>query len=339
MSTARFLRDLVGRADGNDFAAADAGAGAEVDQVVGGPHRVFIVFDDDDRVAQVAEFGKRIEQTLVIARMEADRWFVENVEHADEAATDLAGEADALRFAAGKRWRGAFERKVFEADVEQEAEAAADFFEHLVGDLFFVSFEHQLGEELDGIGNRPVRTLRAAFACRFSAKRGLAVWMVTAQACGFSRLPAQSGQRMTLMYCSSWRICVVLLLVLYFSSSSGIRPSKMPPYFWAALPARQVYVMCSSPVPQSQISRCFCVSSRPRLFEQCAFVEAELALHCFGDAAIDVSLPATEIFPRADELDAALLERLRLVGHKSIGIEAEELAEAVAGEAHAVAGC
>ena len=42
-----------------------------------------------------------------------------------------------------------------------------------------------------------------------------------------------------------------------------------------------------------------------------------------------------EIFPGADELDAALLERLRVVGDESIGIEAEELAEAVAGEAHA----
>ena len=38
-----------------DFAAAHAGAGAEVDDVVGGPHRVFVVLDDDDRVAHVAQ--------------------------------------------------------------------------------------------------------------------------------------------------------------------------------------------------------------------------------------------------------------------------------------------
>ena len=115
--TAWFFGDLVGGAEGDDFAAADAGAGAEVDEVVGGPHRVFVVFDDDDRVAEVAEFGERIEQALVVARVEADRGFVEDVEHADEAAADLAGEADALRFAAGERGGGAFEREVFEADV------------------------------------------------------------------------------------------------------------------------------------------------------------------------------------------------------------------------------
>ena len=94
----------------DDFAAADAGAGAEVDDVVGGPHRVFVVLDDDDRVAQVAERRERVEQAVVVARVEADRGFVEDVEHADEPAADLAGEADALRFAAGERGGGAVER-------------------------------------------------------------------------------------------------------------------------------------------------------------------------------------------------------------------------------------
>ena len=50
-----FASNFVGGAGGDDFAAADAGAGAEVDEVVGGPHRVFVVFDDDDGVAHVAE--------------------------------------------------------------------------------------------------------------------------------------------------------------------------------------------------------------------------------------------------------------------------------------------
>ena len=80
---ARFASDFIRVADGDDFAAADAGAGAEVDEVIGGPHGVFVVFDDDDRVAEVAQVGQRIEQALVVARVEADRGFVENVKHAD----------------------------------------------------------------------------------------------------------------------------------------------------------------------------------------------------------------------------------------------------------------
>ena len=199
-----FVGDFVGSAEGDDFAAADAGAGAEVDEVVGGPHRVFVVLDDDDRVAEVAELGERVEQALVVARVEADRGFVEDVEHADEAAADLAGEADALRFAAGERGGGAVEREVVEADVLQEAEAAADFFQDFGGDQFVVAFELQLAEELGGVGDREIADFGQRCGAGRSAKRGLAVWIVTAQACGLSRRPAQSGQRMMLMYCSSW---------------------------------------------------------------------------------------------------------------------------------------
>ena len=84
-------------AGGDDLAAAHAGAGAEIDDVVGRPHRVFVVLDDDDRVAQVAQLRERVEQPVVVARVQADRRLVENVEHADQAAADLAGQADALR--------------------------------------------------------------------------------------------------------------------------------------------------------------------------------------------------------------------------------------------------
>ena len=136
----------------DDLAAAHAGAGAEVDDVVGGPHRVFVVLDDDDRVAQVAQLGERVEQPLVVARVQADRRLVEDVEHADQAAADLAGQADALRLAAGERRGGAVEREVFEADVVQEAEPAADFLEHFGGDQLLVAVELELGEELDRVG-------------------------------------------------------------------------------------------------------------------------------------------------------------------------------------------
>ena len=150
---ALLFADLVERACDDDLAAAHAGAGAEVDDVVGGPHRVFVMLDDDDRVAQVAQPFERAEQAIVVARMQADRRFVENVEHADQAAADLAGEANALRFAAGERRRGAVEREVFEADVGEEAEPAADFFEHFGGDGLLRGVELELAEEIDGVGD------------------------------------------------------------------------------------------------------------------------------------------------------------------------------------------
>ena len=91
------------RALGDDLAAVDAGAGADVDDVIGGQDRVLVVLDDDDGVADVAQVLERAEQAVVVALMQPDRRLVEHVEHAREARADLRGEADALRFTARQR--------------------------------------------------------------------------------------------------------------------------------------------------------------------------------------------------------------------------------------------
>ena len=51
--------DVVGRALGDHLAAVDAGAGADVDDVVGLHDGVLVVLDDDHRVADVAQVLER----------------------------------------------------------------------------------------------------------------------------------------------------------------------------------------------------------------------------------------------------------------------------------------
>ena len=109
---------------GDDLAAVDAGAGADVDHVVGGADRVLVVLDHDHGVAEVAQALQRLQQPGVVALVQADRGLVEHVEHADEARADLRGEADALALAAGERARGARQGQVVEPDVDQELRAA-----------------------------------------------------------------------------------------------------------------------------------------------------------------------------------------------------------------------
>ncbi len=92
------------------------------------------MLDDDDRVAHVAQPGERVEQPVVVAGMQTDRGLVENVEHADQAATDLPGQADALRFSARQGGGRAAQGQIVEPDVEQKAEPAANLLEHLGGD-------------------------------------------------------------------------------------------------------------------------------------------------------------------------------------------------------------
>ena len=70
--------------------------------------------------------AQRLEQARVVARVEADRGLVEDVEHADERGADLRGQADALALAARERLRDAIEREVVEPDVDEEAEPRDD---------------------------------------------------------------------------------------------------------------------------------------------------------------------------------------------------------------------
>ena len=294
------LATLAGRAVRDDFAAAHAGAGAEIDDVVGRPHRVFVVLDDDDRVAHVAQLRERVEQPVVVARVQADRRLVEDVQHADQAAADLAGQANALRLAAGERRGRAVERQIVEPHVRQEAEPAANFLEHFGGDqLAACRSRSQLAEELDRVGDRQGADLgqRACRADRRTLRcaRGDASPL---RACGFSRC-AVALRRSASRACTfraAAAACLLLRSCGIADSSSGMMPSKWPPYFWPDGPCRQVKVMCSSPVPHSQISCSAGSTFAPGRLEHRARRAARLAmLDRVGHALIDVPLPAAHV--------------------------------------------
>ena len=86
-----------------------AGAGADVDDVVGRAHGLLVVLDDEHGVAEVAQAQQRVDEAPVVALVQADAGLVEDVEHADQRRADLRGQADALRLAAARAWprRGA----------------------------------------------------------------------------------------------------------------------------------------------------------------------------------------------------------------------------------------
>ena len=147
--------EVVDVAFGDDVAAVDAGAGADVEHVIGGADGVLVVLDHDDGVAEVAQAFERFEQAGVVALVQADGGLVQHIEHAGEAGADLRGEADALALAAGERAGGAAEGEIVEADVDQELEPLADFLEHAAGDLVLFVGEvlRQLGDPVAGLAH------------------------------------------------------------------------------------------------------------------------------------------------------------------------------------------
>ncbi len=80
-----------------------AGAGADIDHIIGGEHGILVMLDHDHGVAEVAQPPERAEQALIVALVQADGGLVQHIEHAGQAGADLAGEADALALAAGQR--------------------------------------------------------------------------------------------------------------------------------------------------------------------------------------------------------------------------------------------
>ena len=107
---AGFAGDVGPGANSDDFASSNAGAGSEIDDVVGSTHRLFIMLDHDDRVSLVSQSMKSFEKSAVVARVKTDGGFVKHVEHADQSAADLTGQANPLSFSSRKSVRAAVER-------------------------------------------------------------------------------------------------------------------------------------------------------------------------------------------------------------------------------------
>ena len=91
-----------GRAFGEQGAAMNAGAGAEVDDPVGARHQFVVVLDDEQGVTFIAEREEGFDESVVVAGVQADGGLVENVKDAGQVGAELGGQADALGFTAGK---------------------------------------------------------------------------------------------------------------------------------------------------------------------------------------------------------------------------------------------
>ncbi len=121
--------DFARSAGGHQLPAQAAGAGSEIDHVIGALDGFGIVLHHQHRVAEIAQTRERIEQAVVIARVQPDGRLVQNIQHAAKLGADLRRQADALRFAARKRGGGTRQAQVIETDGGEKLQAVADLFD------------------------------------------------------------------------------------------------------------------------------------------------------------------------------------------------------------------
>src|SRR5690348_6762865 len=105
------------------------------------PDGVFVVLDDQDSVAKVAQAHKRFDEPIVVALVESDGGLVENIEDSAKTRADLGGETNPLAFSAGEGGGTAVEREVVEADGAEEFQALDDFSPYAIGNEGFAGSE------------------------------------------------------------------------------------------------------------------------------------------------------------------------------------------------------
>ena len=117
------------------------------------PDDRLFVFDDEERVAFVAQIVHHAHQPADVARMETDARLVHDEEGVDERRAETGREVDALDFAAAQRPRRAIEGEITNPDLTKVTQAGNDLVpQHGRGGV--VRRKRQAGEKFARLGDR-----------------------------------------------------------------------------------------------------------------------------------------------------------------------------------------
>ena len=134
-------------------------ARAQIDQIVRGTDSLFLVLDDQQGVAFVAQVMHHTHQLADIARVQSNARFVHHEKRVCQRRAEACGEIYALHFAAAQRARGSVEREVTDAYLAEVIEAGANFVtQHF--SCFIVRRQFDRAQSIASVGNREPLELR-----------------------------------------------------------------------------------------------------------------------------------------------------------------------------------
>ena len=108
------------------------------------------MLNHNEGVADVTQMFQGGNQPLVIPLMQANRRFVQHVQHPRQTGSDLGGKANTLRFPARKGTGGTVQRQVVQTDVEKKLQTCLDFLQHGTSNHFLALAQLQCGQKLGG---------------------------------------------------------------------------------------------------------------------------------------------------------------------------------------------
>ena len=92
------LKQLCWSALKHHFASVASSTRTDIDNVVGSHHHVPVVLNDDDGVTYVAQGLEGVDESHIVALMQTDARFIEDVKHIHQLRTNLCGQSDTLAF-------------------------------------------------------------------------------------------------------------------------------------------------------------------------------------------------------------------------------------------------
>ncbi len=122
----RRIYDVINRADRDQLPAVLARARTDIHDAVRSPHRILVVLDHDQRVAEVPQSLQRREQLVVVPLVKTDARLIQNIGDAHKTRPDLGRQSDALCLTARERSGRPGERQIVEADIPEEGHAGSD---------------------------------------------------------------------------------------------------------------------------------------------------------------------------------------------------------------------
>src|SRR5437879_1910383 len=164
-------QDFNERSRHDHLTAMHTRARTKVNDVIGATNGVFIVLDDQHRVAEIAQAFQRLQQSLVVPLMQADTRLIENIEHTDQSGADLRGQPDALRLAAAQRAALPIQGQIAQAYVAQKPEPRTNLLDDIIGDFFLKLRQLQLSKKLPGVVNRKRANVHDRPSGNFGARR------------------------------------------------------------------------------------------------------------------------------------------------------------------------
>ena len=119
----------------HDRAAMHTGPRPDVIDVIGLADRFLVMLDHDDRIALIAQVLERRQKPVVVALVQTDAGFIEDIQDPRQTAADLRRQPDALTLATRQGSRVSGKCQVLQANVVQKPQPLANFLQDGARDL------------------------------------------------------------------------------------------------------------------------------------------------------------------------------------------------------------